>query len=90
MECEIDTNYDGWNYPTSGDTGAKNCQNYPNKPCDYGVGDASPLVHMDYYPPGYFGCSEDFLAAKLPSPNYADLIEPTTTTSGTRPPKPST
>jgi hypothetical protein len=73
MECEIDTNYDGWNYPTSGDTGAKNCQYYPGKPCDYGVGDASPLVHMDYYPPGYFRVFGDFLAAKLPKPKYADL-----------------
>jgi hypothetical protein len=73
MECEIDTNYDGWNYPTSGDTGAKNCQYYPNKPCDYGVGDASPLVHMDYYPPGYFRVFGDFLAAKLPTNKYADI-----------------
>jgi endo-1,4-beta-D-glucanase Y len=30
MECEIDTKADGvWNYPTEGDTGPKDCQNYP-------------------------------------------------------------
>ena len=73
MECEIDINYDGWNYPTSGDTGPKNCQNYPNKPCDYGVNDGSVMVHMDYYPPGYFRVFGDFLAAKLPSAKYTDF-----------------
>ncbi|MGB8294655.1 MAG: glycosyl hydrolase family 8 [Polyangia bacterium] len=73
MECEVDTNYDNWNYPTSGDTGAKNCQNYPGQPCAYGVGDASPLVHMDYYPPGYFRVFGDFLAANLPTNQYADI-----------------
>jgi hypothetical protein len=72
MECEIDTNYDGWNYPTEGDTGPKDCLDYPNKPCSYKTGDASVQVHMDYYPPGYFRVFGDFLNAKLASPTYTD------------------
>ena len=73
MECEIDTQYDGiWNYPTEGDTGPKNCQDYPNKPCSYQTGIASVNVHMDYYPPGYFRVFGDFLNAKLASPKYTD------------------
>ncbi len=68
MECEIDTKADGiWNYPTEGDTGPKNCQDYPNKPCSYQTGVMSVNVHMDYYPPGYFRVFGDFLAAKLGS-----------------------
>ena len=68
MECEIDTNADGkWNYPTEGDTGPKNCQDYPNKPCSYQTGNMNVNVHMDYYPPGYFRVFGDFLAAKLGS-----------------------
>lgn len=67
MECEIDTNYDSWNYPTEGDTGPKNCQNYPGQPCSYTQGDAAVNVHMDYYPPGYFRVFGDFLAAQLGS-----------------------
>jgi|GEM_PF-996997 len=72
MECEIDTNADGiWNYPTEGDTGPKNCQDYPNKPCSYQTGVMSVNVHMDYYPPGYFRVFGDFLAAKLGSTTQA-------------------
>ena len=68
MECEIDTKADGiWNYPTEGDTGPKDCQNYPNGPCTYQTGNMSVNVHMDYYPPGYFRVFGDFLAAKLGS-----------------------
>jgi hypothetical protein len=73
MECEIDTKADGvWNYPTEGDTGPKNCQDYKpgdptSKPCSYQTGEMSVNVHMDYYPPGYFRVFGDFLAAKLGS-----------------------
>ena len=68
MECEIDTKADGtWNYPTEGDTGPKDCQNYPNQPCSYQTGNMNVNVHMDYYPPGYFRVFGDFLAAKLGS-----------------------
>jgi hypothetical protein len=65
MECEVDTNYDGkWNYPSTGDTDTKNCQDYPNKPCSYPAGSPN-TVRLDYYPPGYFRVFGDFLAANV-------------------------
>jgi hypothetical protein len=67
MECEINTKYDGvWNYPSSGDTDSKNCQNYPGQPCSYTPG-VPNKIYMDYYPPGYFRVFGDYLAANAPS-----------------------
>jgi len=65
MQCEVNTKYDGvFHYPTPGDTWNKNCQNYPNEPCNYTPGRDGD-VNMSYYPPGYFRVFGDFLATHL-------------------------
>jgi len=65
MECEINTAHDPrWAFPTPGDTWDKNCEFYPDKPCNY-MPETNGMVNMSYYPPGYFRAFGEFLQANL-------------------------
>ncbi len=67
MQCTIDTVHDGeWNYATPGDTWNKNCENYPDEPCEFLPGNDG-RVNLSYYPPGYFRVFGEFLESHLDS-----------------------